>query len=550
MLEPQGVLTEDSEKDAEVHEQVAKLASEEDMGAGYLGGSKERSDDDTETEDDAEVIEVGPGSVVTGEGTSWALKQGAVHLMLPPNALSERTPIVVHRWKCGVRSPPLQEHEAITSNVVQLSSTNGQELKFNTTVKLSLSHSATDLQGYVLVIKRLIDRETNNWEEVDGTRDIRCRQDLEDNYHFDMEIPDFLFPVAQADISECSTYAVVCRLKASPTYTITSDGGSFSHPDFPGVTVTIPENAVAPDAKFPMELKVQEVPTEEFEGEGNFLGPVLRIKCFDTVHFSKPVTIQLLVSLREQHDLNLNPAACHVRVRFLKSDNDHKEWIEITDDLLKPPSLDGKFVRFLVERFSAYSHYVERRNENFRFYGQSITNVHNSLIFDQPRLTVFFAYFRSDLLSILRMICCPSHLKGKVSKKLEKRGITPVCTNSKKDMIPGHDMASVFVSEGICPYIKRDMEEIYLRLLKDNPDDAELEVRFISSKNVAREEFYSILEEARATLLCRLHLRTPTHGTDSVKSIDGREPNGRCTRTSINKTLYRLENAWATANLP
>ena len=487
------------------------------MGAGYLGGSKERSDDDTETEDDAEVIEVEPGAVVTREGTSWASKQWAVHLMLPPGAVSERTPVVVHGWKCSVRSPPLQEHEAITSNVVELSSANGQELKFNTTVKLSLSHSATDLQGYELVIKKLIDKETNSWEEVYGTRDIRCRQDLEDSYPFHMEIPDFFFPIAQADISECSTYAVVWRLKASPTYTITSDGGSFSHPDFPGVTVTIPENAVAPDAKFPMKLKVQEVPNEEFEREGKFLGPVLRIKCFDTVQFSKPVTVQLPISLREHHDLNLDPTACHVRVLFLKSDNDHKEWIEITDDLLKPPSLDGKFVRFLVERFSGYSHCVERRNENSRVYGQSNLNVHNSLIFDQPRLTVFFAYFRPDLVNILRLICCPSHLKGKVAKKLEKRGITPVYSNSKKDMIPGQDMASVFVSEGIYPYIRGDMEEIYLRLLEDNPDDAELEVCFLSGRNVARVEFYGISQEARAPLLCRLHLGTPNHGTDSSK---------------------------------
>ena len=79
---------------------------------------------------------------------------------------------------------------------------------------------------------------------------------MEDNYPSDMEMPDFFFPVAQADITEYSTYAVVCRLKTSPTYSITSKGGSFSHPDYPGVTVTIPENAVAPNAEFPLELKV------------------------------------------------------------------------------------------------------------------------------------------------------------------------------------------------------------------------------------------------------------------------------------------------------
>ena len=80
--------------------------------------------------------------------------------------------------------------------------------------------------------------------------------EIEDDLPSDVEIPDLFFPVAQGDISECSTYAVVCRLKVSPTYTITSKGGSFSHPDYPGVKVTIPENAVAPNAEFPLELKV------------------------------------------------------------------------------------------------------------------------------------------------------------------------------------------------------------------------------------------------------------------------------------------------------
>ena len=80
--------------------------------------------------------------------------------------------------------------------------------------------------------------------------------EIEDDFPSHVEIPDLFFPFAQADIAECSTYAVVCRLKPSPTYTITSKGGSFSHPDYPGVKVTIPENAVASNAEFPLELKV------------------------------------------------------------------------------------------------------------------------------------------------------------------------------------------------------------------------------------------------------------------------------------------------------
>ena len=87
--------------------------------------------------------------------------------------MSEPTPIVVHRWKCSARSPPLLEHESVVSNVLEISTITGDELKFNVEVNLVLSHSAPGLQGYELVIKRLIDWESNEWEEVDGTKDLR-----------------------------------------------------------------------------------------------------------------------------------------------------------------------------------------------------------------------------------------------------------------------------------------------------------------------------------------------------------------------------------------
>ena len=510
----------DSQENAEVREQVAEVG--------------EKYDDETETEDDAE----GQKIEVTSGGNSWAFKQWGVHLMFPPDAVSEHTSIMV---RVRVRGPLLQEHEAITSNVIELYSLNGQELKFNTKVKLSLSHSATDLQGYELVMKKLIDKETNYWEDVDGTRDIRCRQGFEDSHPSHMKITDFFFPFAQADISECSTYAVVCRLKASPTYTITSGGGSFSHPDFPDVTITIPENAVAPKAKFPLELKVQEVSNEEFEVEGKFLGPILRIKCFQAVQFLKPVTIRLPISLRERQDLNVNPTTCLVRVLYLKSDNDPKEWIEITDDLVKPPSLDGKFVSFDVERVCAYSHYVARKHKNSRFCRQRIRNFYNSRIEDQPTVTVFFAYFRPDLLTILRLMCCPAHLKGRMRKQLKEEGITAICSNSKKDMVPGHDEASVIVSGGICPQVKRHMEEICLRLLNDHPDDAELEVRFLDNKIVGRVEFYGS-SKARVPPLCRLHLRTPTKGTPARPDLWElpREPSARMEHSPRDDVLEHL----------
>ena len=98
--------------------------------------------------------------------------------MFPADAVSEPTSIVVQKKKNSTFSPPLQEHEAVTSNVIELSAMTRQGLKFNTKVKLSLSHSGTDLLGYELVIKKQIDKETNFWEEVDGTIDIRCREGI------------------------------------------------------------------------------------------------------------------------------------------------------------------------------------------------------------------------------------------------------------------------------------------------------------------------------------------------------------------------------------
>ncbi len=80
--------------------------------------------------------------------------------------------------------------------------------------------------------------------------------DIEDEYPSAKDAPDFYFPVVQVEISEYSTYAVVCRLKSSPPYTITSNGGLFTLPDYPSVRVNIPKKAVAAKTKIPLQIKV------------------------------------------------------------------------------------------------------------------------------------------------------------------------------------------------------------------------------------------------------------------------------------------------------
>ena len=80
--------------------------------------------------------------------------------------------------------------------------------------------------------------------------------DIEDHYLCPKNIP-YSFPVVRAGITNCSTYAVVSRLKLSPTFTIAVSGGTFVHPDYPLVTITVPQKAVGTETKLSLQLKVR-----------------------------------------------------------------------------------------------------------------------------------------------------------------------------------------------------------------------------------------------------------------------------------------------------
>ena len=99
---------------------------------------------------------------------------------------------------------------------------------------------------------------------------------------------------------------------------------------------------------------MQEVPREEFEANEILIGPILRIVCHKPIEFLKPVTITLPVSLGDARHDSPDPTACRVRILFLSSDGEQKEWREITEDLKKPVTFDGTTVKFEVERFSGY----------------------------------------------------------------------------------------------------------------------------------------------------------------------------------------------------
>ena len=59
------------------------------------------------------------------------------------------------------------------SSVIEIATNSGQALKFNHSVQLFLCHSAPDLAGYEIVIKKLVDTKNNIWEDVDVTKDLQ-----------------------------------------------------------------------------------------------------------------------------------------------------------------------------------------------------------------------------------------------------------------------------------------------------------------------------------------------------------------------------------------
>ncbi|XP_044174645.1 uncharacterized protein LOC114951472 [Acropora millepora] len=487
---------------------------------------------------------------VTSEGFHLDLNEGAIHLTFPPDTVAEPTDIMVYKWKYGACLPQLTEHEAVVSNVLEISAApEVGGLKFNSEVKVVLSHSAAGLEGYEVFLKRLKDKEKNEWEETAGCDDIRQVSDFKDDDPCPNNVP-FSFPVVRAGITECSSYAVVSRLKLSPKYTITVNGGTFAHPYYPQVTITVPQKAVATETRLSLELKVQEVPQDEFQGHDLFCGPILRVLCSSKATFLEPVTIQLPVSLGNKVVHLPQPSDCRVRIFFLSPAGETKEWVEISDKLENPASFDGKLVTFKVQRFSGYAFLLDWTiiiGAGVVAFG--IIAYLSIVILNQPLVANFFAYFdpkeRINSRDILFLICCPAHRSKDVKQELEKAGLTSREATSRRDMIPGRDKAFVFVSGGITFASDQDMGGFYLRFDGNTTQKAQLQVCLINDKEHCKVEFRDTPNTTvNMNLLSTLNLNWSSSSTDrqifSVSSASvapSEEAPGGCSISTSSRKL-------------
>ena len=108
---------------------------------------------------------------VTERGSVWNLQDAAAHLTFHEGAVPK--PLL---FTCSVlppkpRCPPISSDELLVSNVIELSHDGPPDLELSGddegNVTVALLHSASDLKGYEVVIKQLVDLHDNEWKDLE-----------------------------------------------------------------------------------------------------------------------------------------------------------------------------------------------------------------------------------------------------------------------------------------------------------------------------------------------------------------------------------------------
>lgn len=83
--------------------------------------------------------------------------------------------------------------------------------------------------------------------------------DIPDGHNSKQEVPDWMFPFAEAEtVTACSSFAVIWRLKSFTFHKLSPQTSDFTCTvsEFPGVSVTIPHSSVPSSENFSVTLKV------------------------------------------------------------------------------------------------------------------------------------------------------------------------------------------------------------------------------------------------------------------------------------------------------
>ena len=102
-----------------------------------------------------------------------------------------------------------------------------------------------------------------------------------------------------------------------------------------------------------LSLKVQEVPCSNAKlKEPLVVGPILHISSSEPVQLLAPARLTIPVTLREDIPKCLDYSATDVRIFCRTSEEDEREWNEVTEQLENIAVLENGTVTFTVNHFS------------------------------------------------------------------------------------------------------------------------------------------------------------------------------------------------------
>ena len=108
---------------------------------------------------------------VTEKGNVWNLPEAAAYVTFHEGAVPKPLLFTCSVWPPKLRSPPISSDELLVSNVIELSHDGPPDLELSGddegNVTVALLHSATDLKGYEVVIKQLVDPYDNVWKDLE-----------------------------------------------------------------------------------------------------------------------------------------------------------------------------------------------------------------------------------------------------------------------------------------------------------------------------------------------------------------------------------------------
>ncbi|XP_044171363.1 uncharacterized protein LOC114948882 [Acropora millepora] len=481
-------------------ERMEQIEDEEEVVLTSDGKSETASEDENEFVGDFSNRNCESFVLYRGEAVAYCfLKQVGVHLISPPGAVAEGSVSTVRRWNRRFRSPLLSDNEALVSDVIELSLDSPGALHFDKTVTLVIPHCASALKGYEVVVKCL--SSGDEWKDVE-TADWRTKTDIKEDWDLSGYAPDFSFPVAACKITQCSTFAVVCRLK-SHRHVVTSQESELVWPEIPLAKVTFPQNAVPQSESFEVIAQLQEVCQRPFRKEQILLGPILRITSSKAMDFLKPIAVQLPLSLSEPHRKDIDMSVARVRILFKESSSEKEEWIEITEKLETLPRFDENVVTFAVSHFSWYWTLVDWCHRIFPFYRV----VESASVSSK---SAFFAVFvpRKTCLHCdtnLRLWCSPTSKRCELIAYEEALGNILIGDGSSGITMCSNEEAYVFLSEGIVTPLKTGG---LLVRLQEEPFLKNLPVR-VENQGVLTISFCGSKERDEDNMLCELDVTLP-----------------------------------------